>query len=314
MSLKVIFAGTPDFAVPALQALIDSDHEVVAVYTQPDRHAGRGQHLVESPVKQLAKQHHITVCQPKTLRDDDAQKELSQWQADIMVVAAYGLILPQVVLDAPRLGCINIHGSLLPRWRGAAPIQRAILAGDQETGITMMQMDKGLDTGEMICSETCAINEDDTAQSLHDKLAPLGAKLMLDALTQLENGTATLSKQNNDDATYADKITKAEGRIDWQQSALKIAHHVRAFNPWPVAFTQFNDHVIRVWKSEVVDAGLNAAPGAVVDASHDGIDVATGEGVLRLLVLQAPGGKALPIREFYNAKQDWFVKNKTVLR
>jgi len=313
LNMKIIFAGTPDFAVPALQALIDSSHDIVAVYTQPDRHAGRGQHVHMSPVKELALKNQLTVCQPKSLRDVDVQNELANWQSDVMVVAAYGLLLPPAVLTLPRYGCINIHASLLPRWRGASPIQRAILSGDKKTGITIMQMDEGLDTGDMIAHKSIVIAVDDTAQTLHDKLAPLGSTLLLETLTKIENSTATFTKQNDNEATLAPKIKKTDGEIDWQQSAEQIALQVRAFNPWPVAFTHINDQVLRVWYAEKINAKTNASPGTVIKADHQGLDVATGEGVVRLLTLQAPGSRKMSVNDFYNARQDWFREGETVL-
>ena len=304
--LKILFAGTPEFAAVTLQALLDSAHQVVAVYTQPDRPAGRGRKLSASPVKQLAEQHNIPVMQPQTLRDAEAQQALAAWDADLMVVVAYGLILPQAVLDAPRLGCINVHASLLPRWRGAAPIQRAILAGDRETGVTIMQMDAGLDTGDMLHIARCPITPQDTAQTLHDRLAKLGAQALLKTLGQLACGAARPEPQDDSQANYAEKLQKAEARLDWRQPAEQLARQVRAFNPWPVAFTPLSGDTkagenLRVWLAQPLALVAQAAPGEVVAESKEGIDVAAGEGVLRITQLQLPGGKPLSAAQFLTA-------------
>ncbi|MCK4587820.1 MAG: methionyl-tRNA formyltransferase, partial [Gammaproteobacteria bacterium] len=232
--LKILFAGTPEFAAVTLKALLDDGHEVVAVYTQPDRPAGRGRKLTASPVKSLAEENGLTVVQPMSLRDADVQQELASWQADLIVVVAYGLILPDAVLATPRLGCINIHASLLPKWRGAAPIQRAILAGDGQTGVTIMQMDTGLDTGDMLLKVTCPIEPGDTAEILHNKLAETGAQALLDILPDLSAGTLQPELQDETQASYAKKLQKSEAELDWQQSAEQLARQVWGFNPWPV--------------------------------------------------------------------------------
>lgn len=299
--LKIIFAGTPEFAASSLQALLDSEHEVLAVYTQPDRPAGRGRKLTASAVKALALEHDLPVLQPVSLRDEAAQQTLADFQADVMVVVAYGLILPEPVLAAPRLACINVHASLLPRWRGAAPIQRAILAGDAQTGVTIMQMDVGLDTGDMLRKVLCAIDNTDTAQTLHDKLAAQGATALCETLAMLATGTAKPEKQNDADSNYAQKLQKAEAEIDWSQSAQALSRSVRAFNPWPVAFTRFDDKNLRIWFAEALDETTNQTPGTVLAESRDGIDVATGDGVLRVKQLQMPGGKSLDAGQFLNA-------------
>ncbi|MBL1277164.1 MAG: methionyl-tRNA formyltransferase [Ectothiorhodospiraceae bacterium] len=302
--LKIVFAGTPEFAASSLAALLDSEHELLAVYTQPDRPAGRGRKLTASPVKALALEHGLPVMQPLSLRDEEAQQQLAQWNADVLVVVAYGLILPKAVLDAPRLGCINVHASLLPRWRGAAPIQRAILAGDSETGVTIMQMDVGLDTGDMLHIVRCPIEASDTAEILHDRLAALGATALRDTLAVIAQGKTQPERQDDELTCYAKKLQKAEAQIDWQQSAVQLSRTIRAFNPWPVAFTPHEGKNLRIWLAEVIDdknTTENTLPGTVLAESREGIDVATGDGVLRITQLQLPGGKALSAEQFLNA-------------
>ena len=300
--LKVIYAGTPDFAVPALQALIDSPHDVVAVYTQPDRPAGRGRKVQFGPVKQLAVDAGIRVEQPLSLKDEDAQKVLLDFNADVMVVAAYGLILPQVVLDMPKYGCLNIHGSLLPRWRGAAPIHRAIQAGDAETGVTIMQMAAGLDTGDMLLKVKCPIGSEDTGQTIHDCLATDGAKALLKVLGLLQEGKLNPEAQDESLTSYAHKLNKAEAEIDWTQPAKQIDQTIRAFNPWPVAFTLFNGKPLRIFMSQVEDMTSQEAAGTVVSESPDGICIVTGDGVLSFSRLQLPGKKAMDVRDFLNGR------------
>ena len=299
--LKIIFAGTPEFAAIALKDLLTTQHQVIAVYTQPDRPAGRGRKLTASPVKQMALEQEIPVYQPKNLKGEQDLQALEGLQADLMVVAAYGLILPQRVLDAPRLGCINIHASLLPRWRGAAPIQRAILAGDAETGITIMEMEAGLDTGPMFYKLACPINEDETGGSLHDKLARLGGDALLAALPGIANGTLQAQPQDDSQANYADKLDKSEAQIDWSRPAVELKRQVAAFNPWPVAQTEYDGNKLRIWQAEVLPADSAAAPGTVVNCSGKGIDVATGDGLLRIQRLQLPGKRAMSARDFLNA-------------
>lgn len=301
LGLRVVFAGTPEFAVPALQALIQSRHNVVAVYTQPDRPAGRGRKLMPSPVKQVALAHNIPVEQPESLKSVEVQYLLEQYQADVMVVAAYGLILPQRVLDIPRYGCLNIHGSLLPRWRGAAPIQRAIEAGDKETGVTIMQMAAGLDTGDMLLKTHCAITPTSTGQSVHDQLAQDGAVALIQVLEQVCTDTLCPEKQNDALATYAHKLTKAEALINWSQSALQIDRKIRAFDAYPTAYTFYKGEPLRFFNSQVLDLSTQAA-GTVIAESKSGIDIATGQGVVRILRLQMAGGKPLTAADFINAR------------
>jgi len=297
--MKIIFAGTPHFAASALVALL-KEHQVVAVLTQPDRPSGRGMQLIPSPVKQLALQHGLPVLQPTTLKNEEAQHAIAALDADLMVVAAYGLILPQAVLQLPRCGCLNIHASLLPRWRGAAPIQRAILAGDAETGITIMQMDEGLDTGDMLLRHTCPIAATDTGHTLHDKLAVIGADSILEALRLLQEHHLTPVKQDNAAATYAAKLLKSEAQVDWRQDARQIERAVRAFNPFPVCHADFNGVTIKIWQAGLC-AGEQGVPGRVLAADKQGITVACGKDALRLEVLQRPGGKAQPAAQLLQA-------------
>ena len=297
--MKIIFAGTPQFAASALAALL-REHQIVAVLTQPDRPSGRGMQLTASPVKQLAVQHGLPVLQPATLKTAEAQREIAALDAEVMVVAAYGLILPQAVLQLPRYGCLNIHASLLPRWRGAAPIQRAILAGDAETGITIMQMDAGLDTGAMLLRRVCPIAEKDTAQTLHDKLAELGAGSILEALRLLQEQRLTPVKQDDAVATYAAKLLKSEGKIDWRQDARQLERAVRAFNPFPVCHAEFNGAPIKIWQAALQE-GTQGEAGKVLAVDKRGITVACGNDALRLEMLQRPGGKAQPAAQFLQA-------------
>lgn len=304
-TLKIIFAGTPEFSVPPLQAIINSDHQIVAVYTQPDRPAGRGRKLMPGPVKQCALQHNIPVYQPLSLKDKDAQKILIEHDADLMVVVAYGLILPVEVLQAPRLGCINIHASLLPRWRGAAPIQRAIVAGDKASGVTIMQMDKGLDTGDMLFKKTCPIEMDDTGSSLHDRLSVMGAQALIEILPKIINQTVKPEPQNNEQACYAEKLNKSEALLDWQQTAQSLQHKINAFNAWPVAQTEIKlkdkRQMLRIWQAVVLTETSSKTPGTVLKCDKQGIDVATADYILRLLTVQLPGGKPMQAQAFVNA-------------
>ena len=300
-ALKIIFAGTPEFSVSPLQALLESGHEVIAVYTQPDRPAGRGRELKPSPVKQVALDAGISVHQPVNFKNDEDLELLESLQADLMVVVAYGLILPQRVLDAPRYGCFNIHASVLPRWRGAAPIQRAIQAGDVETGVTIMQMEAGLDTGPMLLVEKIPIGENETAGELHDRLAPLGASALIQTIELLLAGKLQPESQNDELAVYAHKLDKKEAEIDWQQSAQQINRDIRAFNPWPVSYTKLDNKTFRIWESSVLDTQKMAVPGTVIATSADGIDVVTGDGCLRIKQLQPQGKRVMSARDFLNA-------------
>jgi len=298
---RIIFAGTPEFAVPTLQALLQSGHPVCAVYTQPDRPAGRGLKLQASPIKLLAQESNIPVFQPTTLKTPAVQAELQALGADLMVVAAYGLLLPKAVLDIPRYGCVNVHASLLPRWRGAAPIQRAILAGDTVTGVTLMQMDVGLDTGAMLKTVQCDILPEDTGQTLHDKLANLGGQLLAEHIDDIEN----LSKIPQDDAqaTYAKKLEKTESQLDWQLPAIMLMRQVHAFNPWPVAQANLFGPVLRIWEAQALPLTIDQTTvGSVIRSQRDGIDVVAGEGTcLRLLKVQKAGGKVISVGDFLNA-------------
>lgn len=310
--LRVIFAGTPEFAVPSLSALIEAQAsslarpplELVAVYTQPDRPAGRGRRLQASPVKRLAVARGLTVVQPESFRKDpQAVADLAAFDADLMVVVAYGLILPPDVLEAPRLGCVNVHASLLPRWRGAAPIQRALLAGDRETGVCIMRMEAGLDTGPVYHRLRTPIGVGESAALLHERLARLGAQALIEALPGIADGSLTPQPQTDAQVTYAHKLTKEEAEIDWRQPAEVIARQVRALDPWPVAQTRLGGETLRVWRAEAdPDRPVKRPPGTVLSATPEGIDVATGRGVLRLIRLQPPGRRAMSAADYLNAR------------
>ncbi len=291
-SLRIIFAGTPDFAARHLDALLSSEHQIVGVFTQPDRPAGRGKKLMPSPVKVLAEAHDVPVFQPSSLRPQENQQLVADLGADIMVVVAYGLILPKAVLEMPRLGCINVHGSLLPRWRGAAPIQRSLWAGDSETGVTIMQMDVGLDTGDMLYKLSCPITAEDTSGSLYDKLADLGPQGLLTTLAQLANGTAQPEVQDESLVSYAEKLSKEEARIDWSLSAAQLERCIRAFNPWPMSWLEIDGQPVKVWRASVIAEVTHAEPGTIVAATKQGIQVATGDGILSLESLQPAGKKS----------------------
>ncbi len=299
--MKIIFAGTPEFSVPPLASLLESEHDVIAVYTQPDRPAGRGRKITASPVKQLAQERSIPVYQPLNFKEESDLSQLEDLNADLMVVVAYGLLLPQRVLDAPRLGCINIHASLLPRWRGAAPIQRSIMAGDAKSGITIMQMEAGLDTGPMLLKMCCPIGPEDTGGSLHDRLSQLGAAALREALPGIADGSLKAEPQDDSKALYASKLDKGEALIDWSRSADELSRQVRAFNPWPVAQTESEGKVLRIWDAISLPGGEGEACGKVVSCTKEGIDVATGAGLLRIRTLQLPGKRAMSATDFLNA-------------
>lgn len=301
---RLVFAGTPEFAVPCLRALTDGDYEVAAVYTQPDRPAGRGRRLQQSPIKTLALAHGIPVCQPLSLkRDPQALALLRDWAADLMVVVAYGLILPVSVLETPRLGCVNVHASLLPRWRGAAPIQRAVLAGDAQSGVCIMRMEAGLDTGPVYLRREVALGPQETGGSLHDRLAALGAQALIEALPGILDGSRVPEPQDAPAATYARKLDKLEAQIDWSRPALDIELQVRAFDPWPVAQTTLKGETLRIWSARAVagDTG-RADPGRVVGTDRAGIAVATGAGTLLITRLQPPGKKPMDAVDYLNAR------------
>ncbi|HCE2175183.1 TPA: methionyl-tRNA formyltransferase [Vibrio parahaemolyticus] len=305
-SLRIVFAGTPDFAARHLAALLSSEHEVIAVYTNPDRPAGRGKKLAAPPVKQLALEHHIPVYQPENFKSDEAKQELADLNADLMVVVAYGMLLPQAVLDTPKLGCINVHGSILPRWRGAAPIQRSIWAGDAETGVTIMQMDIGLDTGDMLKIATLPIEATDTSASMYEKLAELGPEALIDCLADIAAGKAVPVKQDDELANYAKKLSKEEARINWNDDATHIERCVRAFNPWPMSHFEAAENSIKVWQSRVAEQTSDKPAGTIVQADKTGIYVATGNGVLVLEQLQVPGKKAMSVQDILNSRAAWF--------
>ncbi|HIE39849.1 MAG TPA: methionyl-tRNA formyltransferase [Thiomicrorhabdus sp.] len=306
--LRIVFAGTPDFSVSALQALLDSEHEVVAVYTQPDRPAGRGRKLMASPVKAVALEHGLSVYQPETLKDEVAQKNLSLLKADVMVVVAYGLLLPKAVLDMPKYGCLNIHASLLPRWRGAAPIQRAIEAGDAQSGVTIMQMDVGLDTGDMLYKVSTEITAKDNAARLHDRLSALGATALMQTLNMLPSQQLTPEKQDESCVTYAKKLTKAEAKIQWDEPADVIVRKIQAFNPWPIAFTSFNEKPLRIGQAtrlsdvrEVV-AQEGGISGTVLSIDREGVVVATGRDPVLIQQVQPPGKKMMSAYDFAQSR------------
>lgn len=303
--MKIVFAGTPEFSVLPLKSLIESKHEVVAVYTQPDRPAGRGRKLKYSPVKECALAADIPVYQPSSLKESPAIEQLRELNADLMVVVAYGLLLPKDVLELPKFGCINIHASLLPRWRGAAPIQRAILAGDVESGVTIMQMDEGLDTGDSLVKVATQLNVDETGESLHDRLSVMGAEAMLEAISAIVNQTLQPISQNNENATYASKLDKVEAKIDWSLSAIEIERLVRAFNPWPVAHTSLKGKPLRIWQTKSIannDVSADLVYGTVIVNDKDKLDVVTGNGLLRILELQPAGKRKMSSTDFLNAR------------
>lgn len=305
-SLRIVFAGTPDFAAQHLKALIESNHQIIAAYTQPDRPAGRGKKLQASPVKQLALEHDIPVYQPENFKAQDDRDVLAALEADVMVVVAYGLLLPQDVLDTPTHGCINVHGSLLPRWRGAAPIQRAIWAGDKETGVTIMQMNAGLDTGDMLHKVAYSIKPDDTSTTVYNALAESGPLALIDTLAAIESGNISPEPQDDTQANYAKKLSKQEALLDWTKPAAALAREVRAFNPWPVSYTVMQGKNVKVWQAEASADTTSAEPGTVIAAEKNGIKVAAGDGsVFVITSLQPPGKKPMNCQDFLNGRAEW---------
>lgn len=306
--MNIVFAGTPAFTLPCLDALAESTHELKAVYTQPDRPAGRGRHLQASAVKMWAENHQIPVRQPPNFKQEEAITALAAFKPDVLVVIAYGLILPQAVLDLPRFGCINVHASLLPRWRGASPIQQSILKGDTDTGITIMQMDVGLDTGAMLSQVHCAIGCDN-ATALHDRLARLAVAPLLATLDAFASGTVQRKSQDNTQATYAPKITKEDAAIDWQKSAIEIDRQIRAFNPWPIAYTTVNDTTLRVYKAQVVSHAHAKKPGTLLSIDKAGLLVATGDDAILIEQIQFPGGKSMSVADWLHAGRNQLTIN-----
>lgn len=311
-SLRIIFAGTPDFAAAHLQALLDSTHQVIAVYSQPDRPAGRGKKLKASPVKELALTHDIPIYQPLNFKLEPDQQQLAELNADLMVVVAYGLLLPKVILATPKHGCINVHGSLLPRWRGAAPIQRAIAAGDNKTGVTIMQMDIGLDTGAMLLKTECDITESTTTASLHDELIEIGTPALLRTLAQVATGTLKPEQQDDTLSNYAAKISKHEALIDWSQAATDLHRSIRAFNPFPVCYSTLGGQRLKVWAANMTSQKSNGKPGSISVIDSTGITVNCGTGQLALTILQLPGKKAMPVADILRGSSDKFPLNSVL--
>ncbi|MGG4610545.1 methionyl-tRNA formyltransferase [Providencia sp. Me31A] len=310
--LRIIFAGTPDFAAKHLAALLETEHQIVGVLTRHDKPAGRGKKLTQSPVKVLAEAHDLPVFQPVSLRDTENQQWIKEKNADLMIVVAYGLILPQTVLDIPRLGCLNVHGSLLPRWRGAAPIQRSIWAGDAETGVTIMQMDAGLDTGDMLYKAICPIGSNDTSATLYEKLAITGPQALIHTVNMLSSGQCHPEKQDDSLANYAEKLSKEEARIDWQQDANQIERCIRAFNPWPMSYFIVQEQLIKVWQAEVITEPHDKQPGTIIRADKKGISIATGNGILNITQLQPPGKKAMSAQDLLNSRREWFIPEQII--
>lgn len=306
--MRIAFAGTPEFAKIQLEALLNTSHEVVVVYTQPDRPVGRGQHVQPSPVKTVALAHDIPIEQPEHLKDISALAQLEKYHVDVMIVAAYGLLLPSSFLQIPKFGCINVHASLLPRWRGASPIQQAILHGDKETGITLMKMDVGLDTGNILAQAPIDISNNETSTSLHDKLAQTGAHLLQ---TKLESIVGKVGQpQDPQFATLAPKITKQQAKVDWNESAVDIARKIRAFNPWPIAFSELDGTIVRLWEAQAINQSLTGAPGTILDHTELGIIVATSDGGLLITAAQLPGKKHLPVPEILKSQHELFAKGQ----
>lgn len=305
--LNIIFAGTPDFAARHLAALLKTHHNVVGVLTRQDKPAGRGKKLTPSPVKVMAEENAIPVFQPTSLRNDESQQWVADQNPDIMIVVAYGMILPEAILNLPRLGCLNVHGSLLPRWRGAAPIQRSIWAGDAQTGVTIMQMDIGLDTGDMLHKAILPISAQDTSASLYEKLAEIGPNALIETLNLITSGQAIPEKQDDKFANYAEKLSKDEARIDWALPAEQIERCIRAFNPWPISYFEVDEQLIKVWQAEVINEPHNQPVGTILRADKKGICIATGDGQLNILQLQPPGKKPMHAQDLLNSRRGSFI-------
>jgi len=306
--MNIIFSGTPEFAVPALEALLNSKHKVIAVYTQPDRPQGRGLKVTPSPIKQLAITYELPIYQPETLRDPQIIQQLHDLHPDLFIDVAYGLFIPEEILNLPRYGCINIHPSLLPRWRGASPVQAAILAGDKITGVSIIKINQEFDAGNILKQQEIPIENHDTAATLLQYLAKIGAELLLEVLTEIENGQVKEIAQNNAFNTYATKIKKEDAKIAWNISAQGIERMIRAYNPWPIAYTTLSGETIRIWEAKILPHE-NATPGTIVNIDKNGIDIATKNGILRVIKLQLPGKKVLTAAEVLNSHQKLFVKN-----
>ncbi len=300
-SLNIVFAGTPAFAIPSLQAIANSPHNLIGIYTQPDRPAGRGQQLQISAVKEWALAHNVPVHQPLNFKDQQAVQELSSSKPDLMIVIAYGLILPVSVLSIPRFGCINVHASILPRWRGASPIQHAILHGDTKSGVTIMQLDAGMDTGDVLEIRECLLKGNETATVLHDQLAELAIAPLLDTVNKIAAGQISAQAQDHQLATYAPKILKEHAKIQWDKTATEIEQQIRAFNPWPIAYTQTQDINLRIYKAKIADTTKSYTPGEIIEISKEGLLVATGSKGLLIEQLQFPGGKVITVNDWINA-------------
>ena len=312
MSLRLAFAGTPEFAKTILAELLKIDSNLLAIFTQPDKPKGRGKALSPSPVKLLALEHHLPIYQPSRLNTPDILELIRNLNLDFLIVAAYGMILPKTILTLPKFGCVNVHASLLPKYRGAAPIQQAILSGESETGITIMQMDVGLDTGDIWSLYPCLISNDDTSQTLHNKLQNLGAKALIETLPKIKNREITSTPQNSSQSSYAHKFQKSDGEIHWENSAIHIERCIRAFNPWPIAYSHLANQTIRIWRGKVIESdGNQIKPGCIIACDKQGIDVATGSMVLRLLEVQLPGGKPLPVSQILLSKAELFAVGKS---
>jgi methionyl-tRNA formyltransferase len=303
--LRIVFAGTPEFAAKHLEALIEADLNIVAVYSQPDRPSGRGKKLKASEVKEVALQHNIDVLQPESLKSEEAQSQLAALKPDLMIVVAYGLLLPKAVLDIPTFGCINVHGSILPKWRGAAPIQRAVLTGDSVTGVTIMQMDEGLDTGDMLHIEECEITPTDTSSSVYQKLQELGPIALVKVIPRIADKTINATKQDDNLATYAKKLSKEEAQIDWTETAEEIERKIRGYQPWPIAYCRVKDANVKVYQANIL-ANDSGEAGEIISASKSGIVVGTATNQISISVLQPPGKKPMSAQDFLNGRADWF--------